>query len=158
MRQTFLAALVVVLAVLVWPDSASAACLTRNFDNVPQVPVEQRGLPLQIVAADEDVVALEARGFRASSCTGELADRAGQIKYRNALCAFVADVNELIEGQTERALGAPPAQLCLSAEKVVGPWNGELAPVDPSKSVLIVVDGESGSIGPDMEGKSGGAK
>lgn len=152
-----LAGLIAAFTVLLWPSDASAACLSRAYDDVAQVPLEQRGQTHQVLVADEDIAALESKGFRRATCSAELTDQRVQLEYRNGLCEFVAGANELVERQAEQALGAPPGLLCASAEKLVGRWNGEPGPTQPQPpQASRIIDGEGISIpvDPDSAGEA----
>jgi hypothetical protein len=130
---------------LLWPNDASAACLSPSTDQAQLSSAAQRSAPQQVLVADADAAALEAKGFTPAPCSGELADQAVQSRYRDTLCGLVAASNEATQKQMERALGAAPALLCASAEKLVGPWNGgwSAEPVTESREITKVIDGES---------------
>lgn len=156
-QKHILACLIGAFILLLWPGDASAACLSRPYEEVPQTPAEKRGQMVHVLVAEEDVTTLENRGFQLAECSKELADERTRLDYRNELCQFVASVNELVESQAERALGAPPALLCSSAEKLLGRWSGEPGPTSAKPRTVSrrIVDGEGAAIAVTLPERSG---
>ena len=102
--------------------SAHAACMSKKWEDVAQVPEENRGKAYFVIVAPGDVQALREQGFENAECS-EL--KGAESEYRDAMCEMSDFGNEAVQNQFERALGIRPRKLCETAEKVAGPWAGK---------------------------------
>jgi hypothetical protein len=100
--------------------AAHAACMVRPLSDVAQVPKEKVGQPFYILVSDADAKEFADQGFAPSDCPRELADPAGQERFRDEVCKMASFGNSAVQWQFTAALGTRPGAICRAASAVAG--------------------------------------
>jgi hypothetical protein len=100
--------------------AAHAACMVRPLSDVAQVPKEKVGQPFYILVSDADAKEFADQGFAPSDCPRELADPAGQERFRDEMCRTAEFGNSAVQWQLTMSLGARPGAICTAASAIAG--------------------------------------
>jgi hypothetical protein len=104
--------------------ASEQVCMVRALRDVPQVPRERQGQPVNVLASSRSAKALEEKGFAQVECTSaRLALGSEADTWRDEICELAAFGNIAVQNQLETALGERPAVLCAMAQEVAGPWD-----------------------------------
>ena len=89
-------------------------CMVRQASEMSQMP---------IVASEDDVDALRAKGFEVEGCERAFEDLQEVERWRDFVCQIASVPNEKVQLKFEKKRGERPAVLCAMAELFSSPWS-----------------------------------